>query len=115
VVGLRSGYRTRGVGSKFGEGLAGLPDHHNIGKDGNLVAVLVKNGEDSALYLGFFFEGGFVGFVPEEDITYFNGITDLFLEFGDYAALHGLALFGHYHDLCHYLVLVNTLLDNKFT
>ena len=97
-----SGIAIRGARSEFFKTFAGLADDHYILKHRDFVAILIENGKDGAFYLGFFFESCFVGLVSKEDVPFLDGIADLLFEFGDYAALHRLALFGHYNNLCHY-------------
>ena len=92
--------------SEFGEGFSRLPDHHHIAEARDFVAVLVEDGEHRSFDLRLLLEGCLVGFVAEKDIADLDAVTNLFLELGDDAALHGLALFGHYYDLCHYVLLV---------
>ena len=96
-------FRGRG---KFFKTFAGLADDHYILKHRDFVAVLVEDGKHRSFDLRLLLEGRLVGFVAEKDIADLDAVTNLFLELGDDAALHGLALLGHYYDLCHYVLLV---------
>ena len=91
------------IGGEFGKGLAGFADDHYIRQNGNLVPVLEKDGKDGSRHFCFFLEGRLVGFITEQDVPYSDLVTRFFFEFGDDAALHGLALFGHNDDMCHIL------------
>ena len=103
AVDTRHGLRGGIAGSEFGEGLAGRTDDHHVGQYGDLVPVLEEAGEDGAGHLRLLFEGGFVGFIAEQDVADRYGVADLFLKHCNNTAFNGLPLLGHDYCVCHYV------------
>ena len=97
------GWRSRR--SEFIKSLSRISNDHDVGKDGNLVILIIENGKYGTLDLGFFVKRGLVGLIAEEHVTDGHSVADLLFKFGNDATFNALPLFGHNYNLRHRILV----------